>query len=94
MQIERPDDVWTALAAPECHALQTRRRNLHIRRFRHIFAVDPDFAVDPVHPVSRPKLREFRRVATGGHFCTVCVVYGDSSPVRRAPRSRAGAPLS
>jgi hypothetical protein len=29
---------------------QTRRRNTHIRRFRHIFAVDPGFVVDLVHP--------------------------------------------
>jgi hypothetical protein len=38
------------LAAPGCHALQTRRRNTHIRRFGHISAVDPGFVVDPVHP--------------------------------------------
>jgi len=29
---------------------RTRRRNTHIRRFRHIFAVDPGFVADPVHP--------------------------------------------
>jgi hypothetical protein len=32
-----------------CHEHQTRRRNAHTRRFRHIFVVDPGFVVARGH---------------------------------------------
>ena len=38
-----PGPVWQG---PMCHEPQARRRNTHIRRFRHISVVDPRSAVD------------------------------------------------
>jgi len=44
--------VAGSLAGPVRHEPQTRCRTTHIRRLRHISAVDPGYVVDPVH--SRP----------------------------------------
>jgi hypothetical protein len=37
----------SCLRGPMCHQPRTRRRTTHIRRFRHISAVDPGCVVDP-----------------------------------------------
>jgi hypothetical protein len=41
--------AWPQLFGPMCHEHQTRHRNTHIRRFRHICVVDPCFVVARGH---------------------------------------------
>ena len=65
-----------------CHQPRTRRRTTHIRRFRHICAVDPGYVVDRVPSVSIPSNVRIRRVVSRDLFYPVSpYLPGEPDPV-------------